>query len=386
MSASERTRHPDAERPRTGWPSRLVLAGLCLALALAGMAPPAVAEDEELTVVSWGGAYTRSQILGYIRAFEEETGVDVEVLEYNGGLQEIRSQVRSRNVKWDVVDLELADAVRGCAQGLLEEIDPDRLAPAPGGVAPEEDFLEGALERCGVGSVFWTTAFAFDPEEFPDQAPRTVEDFFDVEAFPGRRGMRRTPKGNLEWALMADGVTPERVYEVLDTSEGLDRAFRILTSLKPHVDWWRTGSEAVRLLESGRVAMSTVWNGAVYDANVNRGLGLELFWDHQILSLDLWGVVRHSPNRELALDFLRFATSTRSLANQVRFIPHGPARRSSRELVEEEMEPYLPTLPERMDGALRLNAQWWAENFDRVNGRFQRWLERPVGVPRYLPH
>ena len=74
---------------------------------------PNGAAAQDLTVVSWGGAYTKSQILGYIRPFQEETGLDLNVVDYDGGLEAIRSQVRSYNVKWDVVDLELADALRG---------------------------------------------------------------------------------------------------------------------------------------------------------------------------------------------------------------------------------------------------------------------------------
>ncbi|MFA9461024.1 extracellular solute-binding protein [Thiohalorhabdus methylotrophus] len=349
-------------------------------------ASPARAASEELTVVSWGGAYTRSQILGFIRPYEKETGVAVEVLDYDGGLAEIRAQVRSYNVKWDVVDLELADAIRGCRQGLLVRVDPDTLPPSPEGMPPGADFLEGALRECGVGSVLWSTAFAFDGGDFPRRKPQSVEDFFNVTDFPGRRGMRRTPKGNLEWALIADGVPPDRVYDVLGTSAGLDRAFGVLSAIKPYVVWWSTGMEAVRHLENDEVALTTVYNGQIYDANVNRGKDFKLFWDHQILNMDLWGVVKHTPNREKALGFVRYATSTRSLARQVQYIPHGPARRSSRELVPEAMKRYLPTLSHRLEGALRLDAQWWAEHYERINARFQRWLDRPIQVPRALPH
>ncbi len=53
-----------------------------------------------------------------------------------------------------------------------------------------------------------------------ERKPETIADFFDLETFPGRRGMRRVPAVNLEFALMADGVPRDEVYATLDTPEG----------------------------------------------------------------------------------------------------------------------------------------------------------------------
>ncbi|MFB6358678.1 MAG: hypothetical protein ABEJ96_06680, partial [Thiohalorhabdaceae bacterium] len=67
-------------------PRRFFAAVRSLALAgllTAGPSLPGVAGAADLTVVSWGGAYTKSQILGYIRPFQDESGLDVEVVNYN---------------------------------------------------------------------------------------------------------------------------------------------------------------------------------------------------------------------------------------------------------------------------------------------------------------
>src|SRR5690625_1030838 len=79
--------------------------------------------QQELNVVSWDGAYVKSQILGFIRPYEEHANIRVNVLQYTGGIDEIRRQVRAWNVQWDVVDLELFDAIRACNEGLLEHIE-----------------------------------------------------------------------------------------------------------------------------------------------------------------------------------------------------------------------------------------------------------------------
>lgn len=353
-----------------------------LLLGIAVLLPAAA--SQQLTVVSWGGAYVKSQMLGFILPFEAATGISVEVLDYNGGIDELRSQVRSWNVRWDVVDMELFDARLACREGLLLPFDHDTLPPAPDGTPASEDFLEGSLLPCGVGNVVAATVVAFDAERI-ERAPKRIEDFFDVQGFPGRRGLRRSPKVNLEWALIADGVAREDVYRVLDTPAGVDRAFRVLSRIKPWVEWWSSGEEAIRLLETGRVSMTSVFNGRVFDA-VQRGQNLKILWDHQIWFMDVWVLPRNGRRSEQAMDFVRFATSTESLAQQMQHIPYGPVRRSALARIDPEIRRQLPTAEANRATALEGDAEWWADHLDVLTERFERWLERPVMVPRELPN
>ena len=361
---------------------------LCLLIPVGGtLQAQSRTYQDPVTFVSWGGAYTRSQMLAFVYPFERRFNTRVNVLDYHGGLDEIRNQVSSLNVKWDVVDLEPADAIRGCEEGLLQPLDPALLKKSADGKSLKEDFLPEAIQKCAVGTVVWSTVIAYDKQRFEGEtAPERLRDFFDTVRFPGPRGMRRTPKANLEWALISDGVPAERVYSVLETEDGLQRAFSVLDRLKPNIVWWNSGAQAPRLLEAGRVAMTTAYNGRVYDAMAQRSPGLRIIWDHQIWSYDLLGIPRHSRNRELAEKFLRFATSSEQLAEQARHIPYGPVRRSALAQVESSLRPHLPTEPENFASALQINAAWWAEHFDQINIRFEEWLERPVQVPRALPH
>lgn len=346
-------------------------------------AGPASAQPDVLNVVSWDGAYVKSQILGFIRAFEEARDVRVNVVEYSGGINEIRRQVRSWNVSWDVVDLELLDAIRACDEGLLETIDPELLPDAPDGTPAREDFISASLTPCGVGNVVSSTVVAYK-REASAAAPGSIADFFDLSAFPGKRGLRRTPQGNLEWALAADGVPREDIYEVLSTPRGVDRAFSVLSRIKPFIEWWQTGEEAIRLLETGKVAMTAVYSGRISDA-VARGEPLRILWDSQIWFYDVWGIPRHGRRTDLARDFIRFATSTESLAAQATYIPYGPTRASSLLLLDTELREELPTSEKHLRSAIELNAQWWSDNLDVINRRFERWLQQSVMVPKDLP-
>ncbi len=353
-----------------------------LVMALTLSALPAMAQDE-LNVVSWDGAYVKSQILGFIRPYEDETGTRVNVIQYTGGIEEIRRQVRAWNVKWDVVDLELFDAIRACEEGLLEPIDPDVLPAAPDGTPATEDFINVSLMPCGVGNVVGSTVISYSRDHLK-KGPENLEDFFDLKQFPGRRGLRRSPQGNLEWALVADGVPRGKVYDVLSSDEGVDRALQVLNRIKPYIEWWDEGEEAIRMLETGQVVMSSVYSGRVDDA-VQRGEPLEIVWDHQVWFYDVWGIPRNGRNTERALDFVKHATSTESLAAQARYIPYGPVRQSSLALLEPELRQRLPTSEQNLRTAIELDAAWWSENLDRVAPRFERWVKRPVMVPKSFP-
>ncbi len=182
-----------------------------------------------LTIASFGGAFTRSQMVAYVQPYREFNNRWVNVEEYDGRLDEIRNQVLSANVKWDLVSIELPFAILGCNEGLFETIDHGILPPASDGTPAVDDFVEGALQKCAVGFDIFATVVAFDRRRF-DQAPAALADFFDVDRFPGRRGLQARALINMEWALIADGVAPSKVYDVLSTNEGA-HPFRI--SLNP---------------------------------------------------------------------------------------------------------------------------------------------------------
>ena len=62
-------------------------------VAFAASAQNSSAGKNQITFTSWVGPYMRSQMLGFVRPYEEQNGVRVNVSSYNGGISEIRDQV-----------------------------------------------------------------------------------------------------------------------------------------------------------------------------------------------------------------------------------------------------------------------------------------------------
>ena len=94
--------------------SKLLKVFLIASFAVASFSAKAV------TVASWGGAYTESQQKAYADTYSDPGSIVFE--NYNGGLGEVRAQVESGSVTWDLVDVLPGDAITGCDEGLFEDI------------------------------------------------------------------------------------------------------------------------------------------------------------------------------------------------------------------------------------------------------------------------
>jgi len=352
---------------------------LSSAVTASVMASSAMAAGE-ITVMSWGGAYTVSQTEAYYKPFMAATGNKINSVDSDNPAAPIKAQVEAGNVSIDVADVEYSDAVRYCDEGLLEEIDSSMLPAAPDGTSAMDDFIPGSVTDCAVANIVWSTVFAYDTTKFPNGGPTSLADFFDIEKFPGKRGLRKSPKANLEMALIADGVAPADVYATLETDEGVAQALAKMDSIKDSVVWWEAGAQPPQLLADGEVVMSTAYNGRIFGAAVGEGKPFEIVWDGQILDFDLYVIPKGAPNKELAMEFIKFATATEQLAAQASWISYGPARASSAALVgkykdgKTEMAPHMPTAPENMTTALVNNFEFWADNQDDLNERFNAWL------------
>ena len=339
----------------------------------------AFAAKADLTVMSWGGAYTKSQVEAYHKPFTAMSGIGINSVDSDNPATPIKAQVEAGNVTVDLADVEFSDAIRLCDEGLLEEIDSSILPAAPDGTAAADDFIEGAIQDCAVANIVWSTVFAYNKDNNPT-APDSIDDFFNTADFPGKRGLRKSAKATLEMALMGDGVPASEVYDLLETDEGVDRAFAKLDTIKDDIVWWEAGAQPPQLLADGEVAMSTAYNGRIFNAAIAENQPLEVVWDGQILDFDLWVIPKGAPNKDDALKFIAFSTDTQRLADQASWISYGPARKSSGALVgkysdgKTDMAPHMPTAEANLANALVNNFEFWADRDAELNERFNAWL------------
>jgi putative spermidine/putrescine transport system substrate-binding protein len=346
--------------------SILTLAGA----AILGVTDPAPSYSQTLTATSWGGAYSMSQRKAYYEPFTAEFGITVLEDEWDGSMAKVRAMVDTGNYVTHVIDAEKSDVVEGCDEGTLETIDYSRL----GG---EDKFIPGAALECGVGTITWSTIYAYDGDAFPEGGPRptTIGDLFDTEAFPGPRALYRNPDPLLEWALMADGVPMDQIFSTLETEAGIDRAFAKLDEIKPHVKvWWTAGAQPPQLLADKEVVMASAWNGRIFNAVKNEGKNFVIVWDGQILDMDYWVIPKGHPELDLAYKFLEYASRPEVMGNQSKYISYGPTVYDAVPLIDPAILADLPTAPANTKNYLNANFQFWADRGEELAERFEAWL------------
>ncbi|MBP9952537.1 MAG: ABC transporter substrate-binding protein [Cypionkella sp.] len=332
--------------------------------ALSLTAAPAVAQDS-LSVMSFGGAYQEAQRKAVFETYTATTGIKIDEQEYGGEIAKIAAMIESGNTTIDVVDVDAPTLLQGCDEGIFETIDWSQ-------IGDKADWLSGTTSDCGVGTIVYSTSLAYNAATL-ESGPTALADLFDTAKFPGKRGLWKNPATNLEFALLADGVPVDQVYEVLGTPEGLDRAFAKLDTIKDSIVWWEAGAQAPQLLASGEVVMTTAWNGRIHNAN-KEGQDFRIVWDNQILDSNYWAIPKGAKNIEASMAFIKYAVEPEVLAATTKFIPYGPVRASAGSFVTPEDAANLPTSPENLTVALTLDNAFWADNGDEIRKRFTTWL------------
>ncbi|WP_370130592.1 ABC transporter substrate-binding protein [Bradyrhizobium yuanmingense] len=347
----------------------LVIAG-ALAVAASALIPakPAFAGDR-LAIVTWGGAMQAAQRKAIFEPFTKVTGIKIIDDEWNGELAKVRAMVDSRTVTWDVVHASSSGAMRMCNDGLIETIDWKKLG------LEREKFGEAGKFECGLPMSYTATIIAYDKDKLPN-GPTTIADLFDTKKFPGKRGLWKNPSGILEWALIADGIPTKDVYKVLKTTEGIDRAFKKLDTLKKDIIWWTAGAQAPQLLADRQVVMTAAWNNRIADAVKESRQPFEIMWDAAQGGWSYWVIPKGTPRLDDAYKFLNFAGSPQTEADLTRYMPVGPANKDAMTLVDPAMMPNLPNNPEYYAIAVHTDYQFYLERGDELTQRFTAWLAK----------
>lgn len=349
---------------RIGLETRGVIVG-CALLAAGGAAA------RDFTYAGWGGGLQEAQREAYLKPFAEKTKEPFKEDVYLGGMAKFEAMKASKDVIWDVVNVESGVLQRGCDEGTFLKMDYGRLGAA------KNAFAKGAASDCGVGSYTWAFALAYDANVIKD-APRTLADFWNMTKWPGRRGLRKRPVYNLELALLADGVAPKDVYKLLSTKEGLQRAFKKLDEIKPQVVWWEAPAQTPELLASGSVAMIIAPNARITSA-VKAGKNFKMVFNPGMTGTDFWVVVNGSPKIDDAYAFLKIATSPEAQAKFSSSFAYAPTVLAADKLLSPESVSSLP-VGEAVAGALDLSSpeatSFWADNADQITEQWNAWLTK----------
>lgn len=303
----------------------------------------------------------------FIAPFTTATDIGVSPGAWTGGIAALTQQAKIPENSWDLVMVSADELAAGCAAGLFEKLDWSQI----GG---REHYLPIAVSDCGVGALLEDTVLAWDRDKFPGNP--SWADFWDVTKFPGKRGLHKGVRGNLEIALMADGVAPGDVYKTLATAEGVDRAFRKLDQLRPFLVWWDTPEDASRILASGDVLMTSAPSSAIVTTGRTAHRNFAIQWTDSLYDVLSWAVLKGSPALREATQFLYFSGTPAIEAKLPAEAAEGGLAKGANDGIPADLATVSPSNPANLQGALRLDTGFWQANLAKLRQRFDAWLAR----------
>lgn len=333
---------------------------LCLGMATAQAAP-------DMVVVGYGGAGQKAQDVAVFQPFSAQDNSKLIQTEYNGEMARIKVMVDTGHVDWDVVQIEGPDLMRGCDEGMYEQLDWAKLGHA-------DQLIPEAAQACGSAALVWSVAIAYDRNKLA-QAPTSWADFWDVKTYPGKRGLRKRAVYNLEFALMADGVKVEDVYKVLATPQGVDRAFAKLSELKPYIQWWEAGAQPAQWLTAGDVVMTSTYSGRIAAA-AQAGAPLAVVWPGSLYGMDYWAIIKGSKHVAQAKRLIAYANQPEVQVRYVQQIPYGPTNTQAAAALDPGLAQWVPTSRQNLQGALSMDVAFWVDHGDELEERFNAWASK----------
>ncbi len=349
---------------------RSLIAAAGAGLVAPGLAARAVRAQGkgEVVIATTGGLMTTSLQEHFYKRFEQETGIRVRAVPIELPDQWARAEAgaRSGSVPFDVVTATPPDLIQHA--DILETLN---CAAMPGIVAnalPNSCFEKGIIRTVGGMVMTW------NKKAFPNGGPKSWADFFDVARFPGPRSLPDT--GDREWwvpliALVADGVPRDKLFPM-----DLDRAYRKLDALKPHVAaWWKSGDNSMQVLRGGDAVMSMLYSSRAVP--LAKSGEYDFTWADAPRDTGNWAVLKGGPNTANGVKFLDFFVqnpqSHLPFSNAVSFDSNN---NQGAALVPEAERQYRGSWPANYEKLIIADYAWIAGARSAMRDRWINWLSR----------
>jgi putative spermidine/putrescine transport system substrate-binding protein len=316
----------------------------------AGVGSKAFAQAKEIVLANAGGDAASAMAKVYAEPYMKAVpGTKVVVDGTLPSSAKIKAMVEAKNVTWDICDRNLPAAAELGEQGLLEEIDYNIVDKNK--VRPEH------AAKWGCGSYIFSNVLTYQTDAFGGRKPMTWKDFWNVKDFPGKRGLRKHIDGQLEAALLADGVPPDQLYPL-----DVKRALAKIKEIKPHTIFWSSGAESQQILRDKEVSMANLWNTRASVLRRESNQKIDFHYNEAILWVGAWIVPKGNPAGK---DVFRFMASTQDPAAQVelfKLLGNGPINPAASALVPDDLKVIDPGSPENYAKQALVAAEWYAKN------------------------
>lgn len=343
-------------------------ASSALVSAFTGVMPRAAQAADPVTIMSFGGTYKAAMIEAFCKPFTAKTGAPVQYQEpYNFAKIRTMHQAKAQQI----------DATLAVTDQVLFVVESKMAMPIDWNVVDKSALSPVQLSFPNlVGFVVQSNVLCYSKKKWPGaEHPNSWADFWDVQKFPGRRSLRRTqPLQMIEGALLADGVKESEFYPV-----DLDRAFRKLDEIKPHIKtWWSDNSLSQQMMEQDEVDLIYMANGRASQSIIENKAPFDIIWNQAITEdgrYQGWFVPVGCPNPQGGMKFLDIVGRAETQAVFARMIYYAPQNEKAYDLIAPEVAKELPLAPANKKIAHIMNYEWWSKNSVAAQRRFEAWLQ-----------
>ena len=324
------------------------------------------AEEKPMTYYTYGGAWKQAIMKAFGEPFTKKTGIPVQYQEpYNFAKMRAMHEAHAQQID--------AVTVSGMEVIVAERI--GMITPLDWSLIDKSQLSEVQLQRPNViGGAAQSMNVCYSTKKWPgDPHPNSWADFWNVDKFPGRRSLRRDPLWTIEAAVKADGVKDSEFYPI-----DVDRAFRSLDRIKPHVKtWWSDNSQAQQLMEQEEVDLIHMTNGRASQSILDHKAPFAFVWNEATYSGhgEGWIVPTGCPNPIGGMKFLDIVGRAEYQAVFARLLYYAPQNPKAIPLLDDKIAKLMPSYPDNEKLAHLINFQWWADNQATVARRFEQWLQ-----------
>ena len=354
------TAHSPAPRPdaagRKPAPSRRSVLAATLAAPFV-VIPGRARAAGRVVAVNAGGEVDAAKRKAIYEPFTRDTGI--EVVSVPGlDFAKMRAQVQSGDIEWDVVDMLDGWVPVASRLGMLERIDES--------VVDRTGCMPVARKEYATGASVFSAGIAY-PTDRMAKVPKTWPEFWDVAAFPGRRGLRNRIADTLEIALMGDGGAAKHG----NPCHG-ERAFTALDRIRPAVNHWiAQAAQTAMLIQNNETDFTYTYTTRVMTMQAAH-VPMDFSFQQNIMGLGWTGVLKGTPRKDAAMRLVSYVARPDLQVQLANLTGDAPVYPDMVAKVDPAVQKWLPRIDDPDN--LFINADWWDGKLDPLTRRFNEWL------------
>ncbi len=267
-----------------------------------------------------GGEQFEAERRAHLNDWEKITGWTVTYTSNVDGPTILDAQVKGNAVEWDLFEVGEYAAAQGLIdKGDFEKLDlkyfPLEYYPS---LNPTKDYALDAIP--------YATLLVYNNEVFAQNPPTSAVDLFDTTKFPGKRCVYDYVVWMTEWALMADGVPFDEVYDVLATEEGQARAFAKLDTIKDDIIFYDAPAQGIQFLLDGQCDLLQTFNGRpAARMKEDPTLPIGVVWQDAWVMGDSFAIPKGAPHYKAALSVFAHLSTPQNQCDMINEITYGVA-------------------------------------------------------------